>query len=46
MPTKAREKLGWAPEVAFRSLIEMMVDADVERWERATGKRLPPSLAR
>ncbi len=29
--------LGWEPEVDFRGLVEMMVDADVERWRRATG---------
>jgi GDP-mannose 4,6-dehydratase len=28
--TKAREKLGWKPNVDFRQLIEMMVDADLE----------------
>ena len=27
--SKAREKLGWAPEVSFKQLIEMMVDADI-----------------
>ncbi len=30
-PTKARERLGWVPEVTFERLIEMMVDADVGR---------------
>jgi GDPmannose 4,6-dehydratase len=30
-PTKARLKLGWAPKVSFRHLIEMMVDADLAR---------------
>jgi GDPmannose 4,6-dehydratase len=29
--TKARTRLGWAPEVNFRQLVEMMVDADLER---------------
>jgi GDPmannose 4,6-dehydratase len=28
--TKAREKLGWVPEVSFPQLIEMMVQADIE----------------
>jgi GDPmannose 4,6-dehydratase len=28
--TKAREKLGWVPEVSFPQLIEMMVKADIE----------------
>ncbi|MGA9370890.1 MAG: GDP-mannose 4,6-dehydratase [Solirubrobacterales bacterium] len=27
--TKAREKLGWAPKVRFKELVELMVDADV-----------------
>ncbi len=30
-PTKARRVLGWHPSVDFKGLIEMMVDADVER---------------
>jgi GDPmannose 4,6-dehydratase len=29
--TKARKELGWTPRVDFRSLIEMMVDADLSR---------------
>jgi GDPmannose 4,6-dehydratase len=29
--SKAREKLGWQPRTSFRELIEMMVDADLER---------------
>jgi GDPmannose 4,6-dehydratase len=31
--TKAHEKLGWKPKVDFRGLVEMMVDADMERLE-------------
>jgi GDPmannose 4,6-dehydratase len=30
-PAKARAKLGWVPTVDFRQLVEMMVDADLER---------------
>jgi GDPmannose 4,6-dehydratase len=30
-PTKAKEKLGWKPRVSFEQMIQMMVDADVER---------------
>jgi GDPmannose 4,6-dehydratase len=37
--TKAREKLGWEPRVAFRELIELMVDADVERLTAASDRR-------
>jgi GDPmannose 4,6-dehydratase len=29
-PTKAREVLGWEPEVSFAELIEMMADADLK----------------
>ena len=32
--TKAREKLGWKPEVSFRELIRMMVKADMESIQR------------
>jgi GDPmannose 4,6-dehydratase len=34
--TKARKQLGWTPRVDFRQLIEMMVDADVERLTAAS----------
>ncbi len=30
-PTRAREVLGWQPEVDFAELVRMMVDADIER---------------
>jgi GDPmannose 4,6-dehydratase len=33
---KARAELGWVPRVNFEGLIKMMVDADVERYPRAT----------
>lgn len=33
-PSKAREKLGWAPEVSFDGLVKLMVDADWERIQR------------
>jgi GDPmannose 4,6-dehydratase len=29
-PTKAREKLGWTPEVSFEQLIQMMVENDLK----------------
>ncbi|KAA3607936.1 MAG: GDP-mannose 4,6-dehydratase [Planctomycetota bacterium] len=34
-PDKARQELGWKPEVDFPSLVEMMVDADVQRYLKA-----------
>jgi GDPmannose 4,6-dehydratase len=33
-PTKAKTKLGWEPKVTFQGLVEMMVDADMERLSR------------
>ncbi len=36
-PAKARQKLGWQPQVSFRQLIEMMVDADLELLKRENG---------
>ncbi len=33
--TKAETKLGWKPEVDFAGLVRMMVDADVERLQKA-----------
>jgi GDPmannose 4,6-dehydratase len=33
-PAKARRVLGWEPEIAFKQLVEMMVDADMERLAR------------
>ena len=39
-PTKAKTKLGWTPQVSFKELIEMMVDADL-----ATEARLQAATA-
>ena len=33
--SKAKTQLGWAPSVDFRGLVEMMVDADLERLSAA-----------
>ena len=33
-PSKAREKLGWEPEVGFEELVRMMVEADLCRLQR------------
>lgn len=38
-PRKAAEKLGWQAKVSFRELIEMMVEADLERQEQVSGRR-------
>jgi GDPmannose 4,6-dehydratase len=33
-PSKARKKFGWKPDVDFRGLIHMMVDADLKRHKK------------
>jgi GDPmannose 4,6-dehydratase len=33
-PSKARERLGWQPNVKFDGLVDMMVDADIETVQR------------
>jgi GDPmannose 4,6-dehydratase len=37
--SKARAQLAWEPRVSFRELVEMMVDADVERLSAAADRR-------
>lgn len=40
--SKARKDLGWSPHVDFRHLVEMMVDADLERLSTApAASRVP-----
>jgi GDPmannose 4,6-dehydratase len=36
-PSRARDELGWEPRVSFEQLVEMMVDADLERLGAARG---------
>ena len=33
-PSKARQKLGWAPKVGFEELVRMMVDSDLEHVQK------------
>jgi GDPmannose 4,6-dehydratase len=42
-PAKAREQLGWAPTISFKELVELLVDAELERLQRAPGT--PPRAA-
>jgi GDPmannose 4,6-dehydratase len=35
-PSKARDNLGWTPKVSFTALVEMMVEADLERQRART----------
>jgi GDPmannose 4,6-dehydratase len=34
-PAKAKAQLGWEPQVKFRQLVEMMVQADLDRYAKA-----------
>ncbi|MGQ9547744.1 MAG: GDP-mannose 4,6-dehydratase [Roseiflexus sp.] len=36
-PSRAREKLGWKPEVSFEQLVEMMVEADIRMLRGVKG---------
>jgi GDPmannose 4,6-dehydratase len=36
-PTRAREQLGWTPELSFEALVERMVRADMRLLESTTG---------
>jgi len=40
--TKARNQLGWTPRVDFKQLVEMMVDADLERLTAAASAARVP----
>jgi GDPmannose 4,6-dehydratase len=42
-PTKARTVLGWNANIDFKVLIEMMVDADVERHTNAVPRSAHPA---
>src|SRR5262249_48055259 len=40
--SKANRELGWTPRVEFRQLVEMMVDADLERLSaQSAASRVP-----
>ncbi len=32
--TKARKKLGWKPKTKFKKLVKIMVEKDIDRWQR------------
>jgi GDPmannose 4,6-dehydratase len=34
-PTKARERLGWRPEVGFEELVALLVDSELDRLGQA-----------
>lgn len=40
--SKSKEKLKWKPEVKFDEIVDIMVNADLERWQRwHDGERFP-----
>jgi GDPmannose 4,6-dehydratase len=39
-PAKARDELGWEPQVGFHELVRMMVDADLERLQPVAARSL------
>jgi len=32
--SKTRKAIGWNPKIKFKKLVEIMVDADLERWSK------------
>ncbi len=36
-PKKAKERLGWSPEISFEELVKMMVDSDLELLKKTSG---------
>ena len=38
-PSKAKEKLGWTPEVTFEGLAKMMFEADLEHFKKQIGEK-------
>ena len=42
-PSKAKKQLGWTPTVDFKQLVEMMVDADLERVSAAASAARVPA---
>ena len=32
--SKTRKKIGWKPKIKFKKLVEIMVDADLDRWSK------------
>jgi GDPmannose 4,6-dehydratase len=43
--SKARERLDWTPRVSFQELVEMMVDADLERLSRSEAQEAPSTTS-
>jgi len=40
--SKARRRLGWRPKTSFKNLVKVMVEEDIDRWERwLNGEHFP-----
>ncbi|MHA1381693.1 MAG: GDP-mannose 4,6-dehydratase, partial [Candidatus Helarchaeota archaeon] len=40
--TKAKKKFGWQPKTEFNELVSIMVEKDLERWQRwKNGEHFP-----
>jgi GDPmannose 4,6-dehydratase len=42
-PSKAKSQLGWQPQTSFSELVEMMLDADLDRFSAASAEASPSS---
>ena len=42
--SKAQRELGWEPRVSFRELVELMVDADLDRLSGEPEAARPPAV--
>ena len=31
---KAKKELGWSPKTKFKKIVKIMVEADIDRWEK------------
>lgn len=40
--SKAKRKLGWKPKTKFKEIVKIMVEADIERWEKFLKKEQQP----
>ena len=39
---KAKRELGWSPKTKFKKIVKIMVEADIDRWEKFLKKEAQP----
>ena len=39
---KAKKELGWSPKTKFKKIVKIMVEADIDKWEKILKKEAPP----